>query len=271
MKKSLFLLFTFFLLQSCNSENNRPSPEQNNPATMPSLSLVCEEISPQIDPTLTHVVNLLLDGKKIKLAKTPACETFKKEDYKKYQMPKNAIDACGGWAADAGEYFYIDKNTDGSYSVNYGQMYKQKITKKYDYTELVRIKKDASGKYIAYPKHQLKDLAGVYTLEGNKTSWMLIIRPDGEDIKTTYYTFEGKLPTPDDMKKNNISIASTQILKNFEVDFSDMIIESDIGMGQLETIFGRKRITFFNIKSHLEDMLRVTKNDAYDFLIANNR
>ena len=267
MKKIIFLLFTFFFFQACNSENNRPSTALSAPTITSSLSLVCQETAPKSDGTPTYSVYLLLDGKKTKLANILACETFTKEDYKKYQMPKNTLDACGGWSADAGEYFYIDKKTDGSYAVNYGQMYKQKVTKKYDYSELMRIKKDADGKYTAYPKHQLKDLAGVYTLEGNKTSWMLIIRAKGEAIETTYYTFNGKLPTPDAMKKNNLSVASLQILKSFDVDFSDMVIESDLGMGQLEIIFGRERITFFNIKSHLEDMLRVTKNDAYSFLI----
>jgi hypothetical protein len=43
------------------------------------------------------------------------CQRIKKEDYKNYQIPANAFDACGGWWAGAGEYFYIIKNDDVKY------------------------------------------------------------------------------------------------------------------------------------------------------------
>lgn len=253
MKNLLFLIFTICILTNCSNESNPNSP---------NLSLICQAESSNMEDTPAHSVHLMMDGKKIKLANILACETFAKEDYKNYEMPKNTMDACGGWWAGAGEYFYLNKISDEIYSVNYGQMYEEKETKLYDYTELVRIKKDVSGKYIAHPKHQLHDLVGKYTLGGHHTSWMLEIKPKGEHIEAVYYEIDGMLPPVDFLKNNKLE--NGKVLKKFEVDFSDMVIESDLGTGQLEVIFGRERITFFDKKSHLEDMLRLTKDAALE-------
>ena len=255
MKKFLLLLLISLILNACKSESN-----SNSNSKEPSISLICQAEKSKMQDIPAHSVHLMMDGKKIKLANILACETFTKTDYKNYEMPKTTIDACGGWWAGAGEYFYLNKNSDNSYGVYYGQMYEEKETKKYDYTELVRIKKDANEKYIAHPKHQLHDLVGIYTLGGHDTSWLLEVKPKGDQIEATYYTIDGMLPPPDYYKKNKLE--NGQVLKNFDVDFSDMVIESDLGTGQLEVIFGRERITFFDIKSHQEDMLRLTKDAA---------
>lgn len=36
-----------------------------------------------------------------------ACEEIPTKAYAQYEIPKNALNACGGWWAGAGEYFYI--------------------------------------------------------------------------------------------------------------------------------------------------------------------
>jgi hypothetical protein len=46
-----------------------------------------------------------------------------------------------------------------------------------------------------------------------------------------------------------------------------MTINSDLGQGQLENIFERERITFFEIASHQEDVLRLTKDKTLEFLL----
>ena len=145
-------------------------------------------------------------------------------------------------------------------------MYEEKETKLYDYTELIRIKNDGKGNWSAHPKHDVKSLAGVYTLGGHDSSWMLVVKPKGEGVEAIYHAIDGMLPPANFLKDNPIP-GEGQVLKNFDVDLSDMVIESDIGGGQLEIIFGRERITFFEVKSHQEDVLRVTKDPSLAFLV----
>ena len=267
MKKPLIFLCFCFLLSACNSNSSSEDNDKNLSSTPPKLSLVCQAETSMMEGAPAHSVHLMFNEKKIKLADILACETFKKESYAQYQMPTDALEACGGWWAGAGEYFYLYQKTNGNYAVNYGQMYEEKETGKYDYTELIQIKKNKNGNYDAFPKHKLKDLVGVYTLGGHDNSWMLIIKPTEEKLAVTYHVIEGMLPPVADSKNSEFEIGEGKILENFQVDFSDMTINSDLGQGQLESIFERERITLFDIPSHQEDVLRLTKNKAFDFLL----
>ncbi len=262
MKSSIYFFLTFLLFTSCSSENTTTSKS----STAPNLSLVCQKETSKMEGIPAHSVHLVFNDKKIKLADIQSCETFPKEDFANYDIPKNAMQAIGGWWAGAGEYFYLHKKSDDSYIVKYGQMYEEKETKLYDYTELIRIKKNEAGEFIAIPKHELKSLVGVYTLGGHDNSWLLKVNAKGDGLEATYYALNEMLPPASFLKENKIP-AEGKVLSNFDIDFSDMVIESDLGTGQLETIFGRERITFFNIKSHQEDMLRLTKDEAYGFLV----
>lgn len=267
MKNSIIFLCFCMLLSACNfasSNNDKDKKTSDNPI---KLSLVCQPETSTIEGTPAHSVHLMFNDEKIKLADILACETFQKESYAQYQMPTNAMDACGGWWAGAGEYFFLYQKTNGNYAVNYGQMYEEKETGKYDYTELIQIKKDKNGKFDAFPKHKLSELVGVYTLGGHDYSWMLIIKPNDDKLTVTYHVIDGMLPPATDSKNSDFKIGEGKILENFQVDFSDMTIKSDLGQGQLENIFERERITFFEIPSHQEDVLRLTKNKAFGFLL----
>ncbi|MFK8006122.1 MAG: hypothetical protein AB8H03_07120 [Saprospiraceae bacterium] len=267
MKNLITLLCFCFFLCACNSTSSNNEEDKNLSSEPPKLSLVCQPETSTIEGAPAHSVHLMFNEEKIKLADILACETFKKENYAQYQMPTDALEACGGWWAGAGEYFYLYQKTNGTYAVNYGQMYEEKETGKYDYTELIQIKKNKNGNYDAFPKHELSELVGVYTLGGHDNSWMLIIKPDSAKLAVTYHVIEGMLPPAADSKNSDFKIGEGKTLKNFQVDFSDMTINSDLGQGQLESIFERERITFFGIPSHQEDVLRLTKNKAFDFLL----
>jgi len=266
LKIIIVLFFPVFLFQLCNPPSSDNSTKATTNMEAPGLNLICQKETSSKEGIPSHSVHLDFNGKKYKLANILACESFDKNSYTQHQMPQNTMQAIGGWWAGAGEYFYLNQNPDGSYSVNYGQMYEGKETKLYDYTELIRIKKDASNNWSAHPKHDIKNLTGVYTLGGHHNSWMLIVKPSGDGINATYHAIEGMLPTIDFLKNNPIP-GEGKKLKKFDVDLSDMVIDSDLGGGQLEIIFGRERITLFDIPSHQEDQLRITKDPSLAFLI----
>jgi hypothetical protein len=267
MKNLLIFLCLCFLLSACESDSMKEDRERNLSSEPPKLSLVYQPETSTMEGAPAHSVHLMFNEEKIKLADVLACETFKKESYAQYQMPTNTIEACGGWWAGGGEYFYLYQKTNGNYAVNYGQMYEEKVTGKYDYTELIQIKKNENGNYAAFPKHELNELVGVYTLTGHDNSWMLIIKPDSAKLAVTYHVIDGMLPPSDVFKSGELKLMEGKTLKDFNVDFSDMTINSDLGQGQLESIFERERITFFGIPSHQEDVLRLTKDKSFDFLL----
>lgn len=267
MKKPLIVICLCLLFHACTSDPSNKGNGKEMTENAPKLSLVCQPETSIMEGAPAHSVYLMFNEEKIKLADILACEVFKKEDFKQHQMPDNTLQACGGWYAGGGEYFYLYQKANGNYAVKYGQMYEEKETGNYDYTELIQIKKDDKDNYAAFPKHAIKDLAGVYTLGGHDNSWMLIVKPNGENVTATYHVIDGMLPPTDVLKSGDVKLGEGKVLKNFKVDFSDMVINSELGQGQLETIFGRERITFFGIPSHLEDFLRVTKDAEYDFLV----
>lgn len=250
---SLFLLFSFF---SC--QNNSNSNESIG------LKLVCETLPNHSNERPSNKIQLELNGKKYPLANILTCEKFDKSDYQDHDIPSKAIDAAGGWWAGSGEYFYIEKKPNGRYAIMYGQMYEEKETRKYDYTQLAEVKKNDLNQFSFFPKFKKKDLVGVYILGGHQNSWVLVLKPNGEEIQAMYYEIDGNLPSVDVLVKN---LPQPQVLQKFDIDFSDMVIDSDLGLGQYEAIFGRERITFFDKKSHQEDVLRLTKDNRYNKLL----
>ena len=249
--------FILILLGSFFSCQNNPSPTLDN---SPKLSLECETHSNHSEEIPSYNIYLNFNGEKFLLANTLACATILKDEYSNFEIPTKALDAAGGWWAGAGEYMFIEKKPNGRYAIMYGQMYEEKETGKYDYTQLAEVKKNDANQFSFFPKYSKKDLAGVYTLGGHQTSWILVLKPNGEEIQAEFYEIDANLPSVDVLLKN---LPQPQILKTFDIDFSDMVITSDLGQGQYEAIFDRQRITFFDKKSHQEDVLRLTKDDSY--------
>ncbi len=57
------------------------------------------------------IVCVDVDGKTVVLDTVMVCNTMTSKEYASHDIPSSAIDACGGWWAGAGDYFYlIEKN-----------------------------------------------------------------------------------------------------------------------------------------------------------------
>ena len=259
MSKQIFIILCFISFFSCQNDSSSSSSDD-----LPQLNFVCKTNPDHSDDIPSNSVSLNLNGKNFHLANILTCEKFAKKDFQNHDIPAKAIDACGGWWAGSGEYFYIEKKPSGRYAIMYGQMYEEKETGKYDYTQLAEVKKNDYNQFAFFPKHKKQDLVGVYTLSGHQNSWVLTIQPKGDEIQAKYYEVEGNLPSVDVLLQN---LPQPQVLKQFDIDFSDMVVNSDLGLGQYEAIFERQRFTFFDKKSHQEDVLRLTKDDSYKKLL----
>jgi len=130
---SLFLLF----LSACQSDSN---PPQNKIISPPRL--VFETVMDSMEMPRSSIF-LSFDESKIKIDQIYACFKIIKEEYEKHDVPNNAIDACGGWWAGAGDYFYLLEEDD-SYSVYKGSIDEMQEELDYGYEKLGVLSKNGN-------------------------------------------------------------------------------------------------------------------------------
>lgn len=70
--------------------------------------------------TPRNEVVLLNGDMREKVSECLACEDIPMEAFESYQIPKNALSACGGWWAGAGDYYYSIQGKGGSIEVYFG-------------------------------------------------------------------------------------------------------------------------------------------------------
>ena len=109
MKKYTLLfvaISTFFA--ACN---NTPSSTKTAGDAAQKVELRCEDLgTDKMDIPHNRVV-LLVNNVRTVIDSAQGCGIIDKVDYKDKQIPAEAVAACGGWFAGAGDYFYaIEKN-----------------------------------------------------------------------------------------------------------------------------------------------------------------
>ena len=145
MRLTLILFIFSAFLFACNSDTGTSDQAQSeetsnmeNAGEHPVPFFVIESYQDSLgNPKST--VNLNVSNKKLKIADVMACEKIEPKDYERYQIPKEAIDACGGWWAGAGDYFYLISNGDDNYTVMQGEMHEEKETNNYDYKMVMNL------------------------------------------------------------------------------------------------------------------------------------
>ena len=101
---SIFLLF----FTACQSE---PKTKDNGTGltTDPPTAKVhfrCESSGEDANEVPHNEVFLVVNDQSTKIADVTACDEITKDSYLTFQIPANAVAACGGWYAGAGDYFY---------------------------------------------------------------------------------------------------------------------------------------------------------------------
>ena len=135
MKKSfLFLLFATFalLMIGCSSATSEEEPAggeaggqteetQETPAEPQPLSVTfdCQEIRGPEEGAPLSSLSVVVNGNSTFLDSVMVCAPIEPGEYDRYEIPSEALAACGGWFAGAGDYFYALEE-EGTISVMAG-------------------------------------------------------------------------------------------------------------------------------------------------------
>lgn len=105
MKKILFLLAVAFA--ACQP-NTPKTDNTDQPESVAGVSLTFENLAPDAQEIPHSIVFLGENGGAEPIDTVSiACNKIEKAEYAKMGIPADAIDACGGWYAGGGDYFYL--------------------------------------------------------------------------------------------------------------------------------------------------------------------
>jgi len=117
----LSVIFGSLFLFACGNKasdkktDNPASADTNQAVTKPTtdtlqpagIRLYCKDKGVDSMETPQADVLLVADGKETLIKSVNGCSEITKESYQQYGIPKDALAACGGWWAGAGDYFYV--------------------------------------------------------------------------------------------------------------------------------------------------------------------
>lgn len=75
--------------------------------TEKGIKLICRDMGADSMEIPHYDVYLSVDAVQTKIKSVNGCSDITKESYEQYQIPKDAIAACGGWYAGGGDYYYV--------------------------------------------------------------------------------------------------------------------------------------------------------------------
>jgi hypothetical protein len=130
------------VLAGCENKNNNANSKINetNKTTQPDTANKSQNLTPTLTESSKTILSeckfeikgnpeeefpeykvwLKVNGKK-KFLKTVYCSAkeIESSEFERYEIPKNAISACGGWYAGGGDYIYLMR-VENSIEVFYG-------------------------------------------------------------------------------------------------------------------------------------------------------
>lgn len=117
---ALSLLFlTVVFLVSCGGKNDKskeiisPADSSKSVNNIPAdsaksiVKLLCVNKGEDSLATPHFDVMLSVNGKEFKIKTINGCSDIPVAEYKTYEIPAEAVSACGGWWAGAGDYYYV--------------------------------------------------------------------------------------------------------------------------------------------------------------------
>ena len=101
---AIFLLFFAACKPDQKSKDNGTGLTTDAPKA--KVLFRCESLGEDKNEVPHSQVFLVVNDQSTKIADITACDEVTKDGYANFEIPSNAIAACGGWYAGAGDYFY---------------------------------------------------------------------------------------------------------------------------------------------------------------------
>jgi len=153
MKNIVYLLFATCIFLACQQNDtseqttmpSAPEEETNTPPVATEVNkseqpfFIIDNYTGEQDVPKSNI-SISMRGNKVPIKDAVACESIAANDYKKFKIPEEALEACGGSGAGSSEYFYIIKNTASNYyMIMHTTVDKQNAENDYQYTSLMNI------------------------------------------------------------------------------------------------------------------------------------
>ena len=143
MNISYFIFLSFIFSVACNndtaSSHNQTKTATKNESIQSDLPSFDIETEMSEDGTPNSTVSILVGGKKLEITKVNACKKIEKADFDQFQIPAEAIAACGGWWAGAGDYFYILDDGNNNYTIMQGAIDEESTSDSYNYKMVMKL------------------------------------------------------------------------------------------------------------------------------------
>jgi hypothetical protein len=110
---------------------------ESGPARTYGAYLRCNRVIDNADTS--YIVYVIAKDIRTTLDTVAYCNPINRSSYDQFDIPQNAIDACGGWHEEAGEYFYLmEEGLD--LVVYHAWLKEEQTTNAYPYKEVHRLK-----------------------------------------------------------------------------------------------------------------------------------
>lgn len=182
------------------------------------------------DPlTPLNDIYLIVNDYRYQISKTLICERIHRSEYEEFSIPATAVDACGGWWAGNGAYFYINSQQKGGYTIYSGEAADKGPSNSFDYELLMSVDKQGVWK----PKIDLATLSGVYTLNGLGESWVMVLESHDNQWRLGFAHLNDLLPARTRLPEVYLD-NDPMLIENFQLNPFMLTFESDLGKGHFK-------------------------------------
>jgi len=130
-----FIIISIFLFASCSESSSSQSSSEAEAKDAAVIGLRCQKAANWSEEMPQYEAHLMIDKQDILVAVINTCEAISTDLYKQYEIPTNAIAACGGWWAGAGDYLYVIKE-NGDINVYKGSQYEEQTEPGFGYEKI---------------------------------------------------------------------------------------------------------------------------------------
>ncbi len=247
------LLFLFLIISSQACKNDQTQAQKIGVKNVRSIHFDWKNSS--TDPlNPNNAVYLVVNDIEYQIGSTKTCERINKSEFDDFSIPASAVDACGGWWAGSGNYFFINQTEDGKYWIYEATANEKMQSKNFEYETLLSINRQGIWK----PKTDLNRLPGVYTLRGHGESWTMVIELKDQVWNVGFAKIDGLLPSRDKLPQVYLD-SDPILLEKFDLNPFMLIFDSDLGKGYFTISEKNVECTFVEQKGNGISQLKLLK------------